>query len=197
MTTRKPTEVRRPEIADAALRVVATRGIAALSTRVLAEAVGLTTGALFKHFPSRDALLLGMAERVHELLQATYPDAALPPRERLHRLADARLTLVSGSAGVLTLVLSEQFALALPDDAVRVLREAIGQTHAFVTRAVRDGQADGSIRADVPAEALALLFMGALQMTALARRTGAVAVTPHAVEALDVLFRPSLTPEKP
>lgn len=197
MTTRKPTDIRRTEIADAALRVVATHGIAALSTRVLAEAVGLTTGALFKHFPSRDALLLGMAERVHELLQATYPDAALPPRERLDRLAEARLTLVSGSAGVLTLVLSEQFALALPDDAVRVLREAIAQTHAFVARAIRDGQADGSIRADVPADALALLFMGALQMTALARRTGAVAATPHAVEALEVLFRPSFTLEKP
>ena len=41
MTTRKPTDVRRTEIADAALRVVATRGIAALSTRVLAEAVGV------------------------------------------------------------------------------------------------------------------------------------------------------------
>lgn len=197
MTPRKPTDVRRPEIADAALRVVATRGVAALTTRVLADTVGLTTGALFKHFPSRDALLLGMAERVRELLQATYPDAALPPRERLHRLAEARLTLVSGRAGVLTLVLSEQFALALPDDAVRVLREAVAQTHAFVAGAILDGQADGSIRADVPAAALALLFLGAVQMTALARRTGAVAGSLHAVEALDVLFQPTLTSEKP
>jgi AcrR family transcriptional regulator len=197
MPTRKPTDVRRPEIADAGLHIVATQGIAALSTRVLADAVGLTTGALFKHFPSRDAFLLGMAERVRELLQATYPDTALPPSERLHRLAEARLALVSGRAGVLALVLSEQFALALPDEAVRVLREAIGQTHAFVAHAIRDGQADGSIRADVPAEALALLFMGALQMTALARRTGAVAAIPDAVEALDVLLRPSLTLEKP
>jgi AcrR family transcriptional regulator len=197
MNNRKTTDVRRIEIADAALSVVATRGIATLSTRVLADAVGLTTGALFKHFPTRDAMLLGMAERVSDLLQATYPDEALPPRERIDQLAQARLTLVSGSAGVLTLVLSEQFALALPDDALRVLREAIGKTHTFVTRAIRDGQADGSIRADVSAEALALLFMGALQMTALARRTGAVSGTPHAVEALDVLIRQSPTLEKP
>jgi len=197
MTARKTTDVRRIESADAALHVVATRGIAALSTRVLADEVGLTTGALFKHFPSREALLLGMAERVDDLVQATYPDEALPPRERLERLAQARLSLVADSAGVLTLVLSEQFALALPDDAVRVLCEAIGQTHAFVARAFRDGQADGSIRADVSAEALALLFMGAIQMTALARRTGAVTGAPHAVEALDVLIRPTLALESP
>jgi AcrR family transcriptional regulator len=197
MTHRKTTEVRRTEIADAALHVVATRGIAALTTRVLAEAVGLTTGALFKHFPSREALLLGMAERVGELLAATYPDEALPPRDRLQRLAHARLSLVADSAGVLTLVLSEQFALALPDDAVQVLRHAIGTTHAFVARAIADGQSDGSIRADVPAKALALLFMGAIQMTALARRSGAVTATPDAVDALDLLIRPTLTLEKP
>lgn len=195
MTTRKTTEVRRTEIADAALRVVATRGIAALTTRALADAVGLTSGALFKHFENRDAMFLGMAERVRDLLETTYPDPSLPPRERLHRLAAARLTLVSGSAGVLRLVLSEQFELALPDEAVHVLREAIARTHAFVARAVADGQVDGSIRADVSPEALALLFMGAMQMTALARRTGAVRSKPDAVETLDVLIRPHVTQE--
>lgn len=190
MATRKPTEVRRTEIADAALGVVAVRGIAALSTQVLADAVGLTTGALFKHFPSRDALLLGMAERVRDLLRGTYPEGGLPPRERLHRLAEARLALVAGSAGVLTLVLSEQFALALPDEAACVLRAAIAETHSFVARALRDGQAEGSVRVDVAAEALAVLFMGALQMTALARRTGAVPGTLPAIDALDLLIRP-------
>jgi TetR/AcrR family transcriptional regulator len=197
MTLRKPTDVRRIEIADGALNIVATRGIAALSTRALAESVGLTTGALFKHFPSLDALYVGMAERVSDLLDATYPQDSLPPRERLLGLADARLDLVSGRAGVLTLVLSEQFALALPDGAVRVLREAIGQTRIFVARAIQEGQEDGSIRSDVSADSLALLFMGAMQMTALARRTGTLGGATTAVEALDVLIRPTHTPERP
>jgi AcrR family transcriptional regulator len=188
MSVRKPTDIRRTEIADAALQVVATRGVAALSTRVLAEAVGLTTGALFKHFESRDALLLGMAERVAELLVATFPSSELPPRERLRQLARARLSLVTDSAGVLTLVMSEQFALALPEPAVAVLRGAIRDTHGFVTAALAEGQGDGSIRADVPPEALALLFMGAIQMSALARRTRSVPAPDVALDALDVLF---------
>lgn len=191
MTVRKPTDIRRTEIADAALQVVATRGVAALSTRVLAEAVGLSTGALFKHFESRDALLLGMAERVSELLAATYPSAALPSRERLRQLARARLSLVTGTAGVLTLVMSEQFALALPEPAVAVLRAAVRDTHGFVTAALAEGQGDGSIRADVPPEALALVFMGAIQMSALARRTHSVHAPDLALDALDVLFLPT------
>lgn len=197
MTARKPTALRRTEIADAALQVVAAQGIAALTTRVLAEAVGLTTGALFKHFASREDLLLGMAERVAQLLQATYPDPSLPPRVRLAHLAQARLSLVADRAGVLTLVLSEQFALALPEDAATVLREAIGATHAFVAAAIREGQAEESIRADVPAEALALLLMGAIQVTALAHRTGAVSENHLAFDAFDVLIQPTTPLETP
>jgi AcrR family transcriptional regulator len=195
MTPRKSTEVRRAEIADAALHIVATRGIAALSTQALADAVGLTTGALFKHFPSRDAILLGLAERVVELLAATYPDAALPPLERLTKLAAARLSLVADSAGVLTLVMSEQFALAMPKDAARRLREAVGDTHRFAARAILDGQTDGSIRADVPADGLALLFLGAVQMTALLRRAGAAQGADHGLTTLHVLMQPDPPPE--
>lgn len=197
MTPRKSTEVRRTEIADAALHIVATRGIAALSTQALADAVGLTSGALFKHFPSRDAILLGLTERVVELLAATYPDATLPPLERLTKLAAARLSLVADSAGVLTLVMSEQFALAMPHDAARLLREAVGDTRRFTARAILDGQTDGSIRADVPADGLALLFLGAVQMTALLRRSGAAPGTDEALTTLHVLMQPTPPPESP
>lgn len=197
MPTRKPTDLRRTEIADAALHVVATRGIAALTTRALADAVGLTSGALFKHFASRDAILLGMAERVAELLRATYPAEGLPPRARLAGLAEARLSLVADRAGVLTLVMSEQFSLAMPDDAAAVLREAVRQTRGFVARAVRDGQAEGSIRADVPADGLALLFMGAIQVSALTQRMARDPGRALALEALDVLLEPKLSLERP
>lgn len=191
MTPRKSTEVRRAEIADAALHIVATRGIAALSTQALADAVGLTTGALFKHFASREAILIGLAERVVELLAATYPDSTLPPLERLTRLAAARLSLVADSAGVLTLVMSEQLALALPKDAACLLRDAVGDTRRFAARAILDGQSDGSIRADVPADGLALLFLGAVQITALTRRTGAAPGADHALTTLHLLIQPT------
>lgn len=197
MTDRKPTLVRRTEIADAALEVVAKQGIAALSTRVLAEAVGLSSGALFKHFPSKEALLVGMAERASELLRGTFPEEGLAPAERLRRLASARLSLVSGRAGVLKLVLSEQFALALPEEATALLRAAVRDTHAFVARAIAEGQQDGSLRGDVPAASLALLFLGGLQITALAQRTGAVPAGASALDGLHVLLSPLSPKESP
>jgi AcrR family transcriptional regulator len=187
--------VRRAELADAALRIVATRGIAALSTRTLADEAGLTTGALFRHYASLDDLLVGVCERAAELLGATFPDPALPPRARLAAFTRARLALVRAHPGVPQLVLSDQFALALPDEGRAHLRLAVRATHGFLAGALRDGQARGEVRADVEADALASLFLGALQVAAVTARAGVVSA-PSALRALEVLVFVSPSPEE-
>ncbi len=47
---RRSHEERRVEIADAALRLIATEGIASLTVATLANELGLTGGALYRHF---------------------------------------------------------------------------------------------------------------------------------------------------
>jgi AcrR family transcriptional regulator len=193
MTARKPSAVRRIEIADAALSIVATHGIGELTTRSLAKAVGLSTGALFKHYVTRDAMLLAMAERAAELLRTTFPAGNLSPTDRLRDFAAARVALVSGQSGILAVVMCEQFALALPAEATAVIQQAIRDTHAYVGAALEQGQRDGTVRNDVSAEGLALLFMGAMQVTVLARRTQAVTGV-SAFDALHVLMAPHTEP---
>lgn len=169
---RRATQDRRIEIADAALRIIATRGIAELSTRAVAEAVGLTTGAIFRHYDSLDALLEGVVDRVEEVLRATYPPADLPPVERLERFVDARLAAVGERSGILRLVLSEQFSLALPESAAAKLRRAVSDTRAFLVETIAEGQRAGELRADIPAELLAMVVMGTMQMLAFAAAMG-------------------------
>lgn len=176
MTQRRSTAERQEEIADAALRIIEVRGVVALTTSALAEAVGLTTGALFRHFESREAILEAVAARVESLLRATMPDEGLPPGLRLERFLDARTTVAGKHAGVLRLMLSEQFALALPTNAKRRLRGAVAQTRALVTQTIVDGQAAGIFRADQPPEALAVIVLGTLQMLAFSAATGGAAV---------------------
>lgn len=169
---RRATQDRRIEIADAALRIIATRGIAELSTKSVAEAVGLTTGAIFRHYESMDALLEGVVDRVDEVLRATYPPADLPPVERLERFVDARLAAVGERSGILRLVLSEQFSLALPEGAAAKLRGAVSETRAFLVATIAEGQRAGELRADIPAELLAMTVMGTMQMLAFAAAMG-------------------------
>lgn len=165
---RRASEVRQVELTDAALRIIASKGIASLSTRRLAEEVGLSTGAIFKHFPSLDALLEALVARVEAVLDATYPAPSLPPLERLERFIETRSSAVGQRLGILRLVLSDQFMLALPAQGSQRLGACVQKTRAFIIECVRTGQAAGEIRADLPAEPLAVLVMGTVQMLALA-----------------------------
>ncbi len=165
---RRASEVRQVELVDAALQIIATRGIAALTTRSLAAEVGLSSGAIFRHFASLDALLEAVVGRVESVLDSTYPPIELPPRERLERFVEARSAAVGSQLGILRLVVSEQFLLALPAHSSARLSACIQKTRAFVLGCVREGQAAGAIRTDLDASALAVVVLGTTQLLALA-----------------------------
>jgi AcrR family transcriptional regulator len=143
-STRRSSEDRQVELTNAALHIIATQGIAALTTRNLAAEVGLSTGAIFKHFASIEVLLGAVVARVEAVLDATYPPATLPPVERLARFVEARSTAVGNQLGILRLVVSEQFQLALPQRGSARLAACVQRTRAFVLACMRDGQATGA-----------------------------------------------------
>lgn len=166
---RRSHEERRAEIVEAALRLIATRGIAALTVAALASELGLTGGALYRHFPSTDAILDAVAERAVELLDASLPDASLEPLVWLERFVDSRARAVSGQAGLSRLIFSEQLAMALPESALERLRGAVRHTFVAVERALRSAQERGEVRSDVLARDLTPMVLGVVQMIALSQ----------------------------
>ena len=163
---RRSSEVRRVELVDAALHIIATQGIAALSTRRLAAQVGLSSGAIFRHFASLEALLEALVTRVEVVLEATYPERQLPPRERLERFIDARSAAVGAQVGILRLVVSEQFRLALPEGCSGRLELCVKRSRDFILSCLREGQASGEFREDIDADALATIVIGTIQTLA-------------------------------
>lgn len=164
MAQRRATGDRRIEIADATLRIIASRGIAALTTAEIASEIGVTPGALFRHFASREAILEAAAGRAAELLDQSFPPSGLPATERLSAFVLARSRLVETNAGIARLMLSEQFALALSPRAARRLRAIVKKSHTFIVRVLSEGQESGEIRDDLAPGALAVVVMGAVQM---------------------------------
>ena len=65
----RQTTAKRTEIADAALRIIGERGITALTMASLAEELGVSPGAPFRHFSSRNEILEEVAHRVVELMR--------------------------------------------------------------------------------------------------------------------------------
>jgi AcrR family transcriptional regulator len=80
---------KREEILDHALALFIEHGMHQVSTRRIAEAVGISQPSLYAHFPTRDAIAVELCCRafddLHDRLEAT-SRAEADPRARIHRL---------------------------------------------------------------------------------------------------------------
>jgi AcrR family transcriptional regulator len=159
---RKPAAERRLQIGEAALRIAGREGVTALTTANLAQEVGLTTGALFRHFPTLDDVLREAVRQGLERMEATFPDPSLPALDRIAALARNRVAILSRDPGLAWLVRSEQALMALPSDAVGSLQEFVSRSRRFLLEAIQEGARRGSIRKDIEPEALLVSVAGTI-----------------------------------
>lgn len=86
---------RREAVVHAAWRVAAREGLAAVTIRSIAKEIGYTTGIVMHYFPTKDAIIEEMIERLYRGLRDTYLGelSTAPGTERLERLLLATLPL--------------------------------------------------------------------------------------------------------
>ena len=147
---------------QAVLRIIGERGLTELSTSNLAEEVGVTTGALFRHFATREEMLKGAADYALARINETFPDPYLPPLERLLQLATNRVRMLGSNPGMAWLLRSEQAYLTLPADSVSELRALVRRSRRFLLEALHDGVAQGQIRSDIAPEDMLVPVMGTI-----------------------------------
>jgi len=160
--TRKSGATRREEIVRAVLRIIDEQGIRALTTTTVSREIGVSSGALFRHFDTRDEILQETVRYVASRVEDTFPDDSLPGGERLALLARSRVELLDSEPGIAWFLHSDQAALALPSDAVAVLEGCARRSRSFVLAALEDGVAEHTIRDDVDPEHLLVMVMGTI-----------------------------------
>jgi len=163
------TKVRREQIAEAALTLIANRGINSLNMAGLARQVGLGASSLYRHFQSKDQVLDAvvdlLGERLHRNIQRAVQEAATP-LDRLRRLLAMHISLILDYQAIPRLFFSGDLYAGHPERKAKlygVVTTYLGE----VTGVVRQGQEDGSIRPDLDPSAVSLLFLGLIQPTAI------------------------------
>jgi AcrR family transcriptional regulator len=159
---------RQAQIIEATLRLLGRTSLDALTTRQLAAELGLTQPALFRHFPSREALLLAVVARARaelETVAVAIVEGGGPATGQLRALGEALLGHVERQPGLPRLL----FASASPEAGpVReALRHMVGMQAALAAELVRQGQRDGDLASAADAEQAATLFVGMVQGTVL------------------------------
>ena len=162
---RLPTEIRRAEIVAAVLRLAATRSPAAITTGDMAAELGFSQGAVFRHFPAKDAIWMAVLDWVDaELIAALHAAAqqGATPLEGLERVFMAHIRFVVASPGVPRIIFHE---LQHPDDTPlkQRVRALLGRYRQILARLL-DAAADrGLLLAGLDRQAAATLFIGTIQ----------------------------------
>ena len=162
---RLPTHARQAEIVNAALRLAQSTSPASITTTDLAQAMGLSQGALFKHFANKDAIWVAVMEWVSENLWRELQAAAASADEPIHALQhvfDAHVNFVVNHSGVPRIIFHElqQAADSPLKQQVRSLMQGYRQLlMQLLGTAVQRGEAS----ADLDISAAATLLMGIVQ----------------------------------
>ena len=72
----------RSKLLDAAFSIIREKGYAATSVDELCARAGVTKGAFFHHFPSKDSLAVAAVNHWSELSRAHFRGRSLPPIRR-------------------------------------------------------------------------------------------------------------------
>ncbi len=107
-TASSRTEATRARLLEAARDVIRAKGYAATTVDDICAAAGVTKGAFFHHFPSKERLGLDAIEAFNDMASRLFaaPFAALPdPRDRLLGYLDVRIALLNREIPLFTCLL--------------------------------------------------------------------------------------------
>lgn len=157
-TPRLSTEARQKEIVLTVLTLAAEQGVDAITTQAIAERMGLTQGAVFRHFPSKEAIWSAVLDWLEGEMDALYRSAGdLPPLDALEQVFGAYMRLFASYPAVPRLFFSDTFHHPYPRLHER-LQAMVRRCEKTLANWIREGQKAGVIAA-VPASAAARLLL--------------------------------------
>lgn len=160
-----PADERRAVTVEAVIDLAAGQNPSTITTAAIAKHMHLTQGALFRHFPTKDAIwqavmewvagqLLGRIERA-----AAHSSSALAALEAMFM---AHIEFIAAHPGVPRMMFGE---LQNPEDsaAKRMVRTLILGYGERLRAHLDRGKRDGELAADLDSDTAATLFIGSIQ----------------------------------
>ncbi|RPI33149.1 MAG: TetR/AcrR family transcriptional regulator [Nitrospiraceae bacterium] len=170
-TAKVSTDIRRDQIAQAALRIIAGKGVRGLTVSAIAEEVGISEANIYRHFSSKDEILSFTVEKVGRGLKRNIENvlkmgSAASPLVKLKRAFMLHLDYIEKNEGVPRLVFSDEMHLG-NEELKKKLLQSIASYSATLESFVKAGQKAGIIEADINPKATAVLFIGMVQAATL------------------------------
>jgi len=159
------TLVRREQIADAAGKIIVRHGCENLTIKRLASEIGVTDGAIYRHFKSKKDILLLLIEHVEGNLVGDLDKGRVSessPLEAFDDIVARHVASIRKRKGVSFQVIAEIISLGDRELNSRMYA-GLQKYRARVRELLAVGVASGEIKAELDLDAAATLFFGMMQ----------------------------------
>lgn len=164
-TKHLPADERRAVTVEAVVELASKQNPSEITTASIARHMGVTQGALFRHFPSKDAIWQRVMEWVAERLLERLDRAAegtASPLAAMEAMFMSHAEFVAEHPGVPRMLFGE-LQRAEPTPAKRMAHTLIQRYGERISQMIERGKARGELPATLDAEAAVTMFVGTLQ----------------------------------
>lgn len=166
MQVRKSTEVRRQQIVDIIRTIISSKGIEHVTISEIAQEIGTTKGAIYRHFKNKRDILSLLIDNVEDTLMEAINNAITDkdPIQNLKNILLAQLILAKNRRKTSFSIIMGAMQFGDP-----IIRKKILQLIQRYLKKIEDqllaGRALGLIREDINPNMAAMAFMGLIQST--------------------------------
>lgn len=161
---------RQVEIMEIATRIIDRQGIQELTTKNLAAEIGLSEAALYRHFKSKNEIMLGLLDyfmwEMKERVARIAADENKLSSELLKEIFISQLETFAKKPAIVSVIFSEgifQFNKGL----MKKVSGMMEMMKLQIEDIVRKGQQDGSIRDFAGPSVITTIIMGSMRMAVL------------------------------
>ncbi len=163
------TEIRKEQIAQAALDTISVHGMKGLNIANVARKVGIVPSGIYRHFKSKEKILYAIFDLIKQKLLSNVAlacEQTSDPIERLKRILSLHTQLILQNKSILRVFFSDDTYsgyLHRNETKYKIISDYLNK----IVEIIQQGQANGQIRKDLDTQMLSVLFLGIIQPAAI------------------------------
>ena len=155
---------RQSEILQESVKLIADKGIQGLTIKNLANAIGVTEPAIYRHFENKQKILIGILSLLKENKEDFFNNLhGETPIEQLKTLFQMRFKYFAKNPAIASVIFSEELFRNDPLLSKKVF-EIMKENQKIILQIIKAGQKSSVIKKDVAAEQLAFIITGAIRL---------------------------------
>lgn len=165
--SRKSASERKEEIVKATLDLIGRKGIASLRTSGIADKVGFSEAALYKHFSTKREIIRATIQAAGEELIGVLTEAAEKAQTenelgKLRRVFETHLSFIRENPGITCLLFSDEVHLN-QEELRREFLDIINKYQDLVRNLIESGIEKGQVKEDIDIDAATTHYLGLVQ----------------------------------